>query len=200
MTSLGEMHVRQGHYIGVAPVPGGLTNACLVVPGGLADLPFAQPADALHKMLHADPELSARFAKARAAAAPVMLGPMAVDASAAGEPGLLLAGDAAGFIDPMTGDGLRFALRGAELAAAIVKEVFDGSLSLGSRAPRAFGASPSCLPGKVAIQSRAAIAGLVAVERDGGGGDRHAAAIVVFTDDPICRGLPIDEGLEVLRS
>ena len=32
-------------------------------------------------------------------------------------PGLLLAGDAAGFIDPMTGDGLRFALRGAELAA-----------------------------------------------------------------------------------
>ena len=33
-------------------------------------------------------------------------------------PGLLLAGDAAGFIDPMTGDGLRFAFRGAELAAA----------------------------------------------------------------------------------
>jgi flavin-dependent dehydrogenase len=32
--------------------------------------------------------------------------------------GLLLAGDAAGFIDPMTGDGLSFALRGGELAAA----------------------------------------------------------------------------------
>ena len=32
--------------------------------------------------------------------------------------GLILAGDAAGFIDPMTGDGLRFAIRGAELAAA----------------------------------------------------------------------------------
>jgi flavin-dependent dehydrogenase len=31
--------------------------------------------------------------------------------------GLLLAGDAAGFVDPMTGDGLRFALRGGELAA-----------------------------------------------------------------------------------
>ena len=59
-----------------------------------------------------------------------MLGPMAVDATAAGEPGLLLAGDAAGFIDPMTGDGLRFALMGAELAAAVVKEVFDGSLSI----------------------------------------------------------------------
>jgi flavin-dependent dehydrogenase len=32
--------------------------------------------------------------------------------------GLLLAGDAAGFVDPITGDGLRFAVRGGELAAA----------------------------------------------------------------------------------
>ena len=40
-----------------------------------------------------------------------------VECAAAGAPGLLLAGDAAGFIDPMTGDGLRFAIRGAELAA-----------------------------------------------------------------------------------
>lgn len=161
-TSLGEMHVRRGHYIGVAPVPGGLTNACLVVspppargrvgpargrfgePG--SELPFAHPAEALHQMLHADPELSVRFANARAVGAPVMLGPMAVDASAAGEPGLLLAGDAAGFIDPMTGDGLRLALIGAELAAAIVQEVFDGSLPidrahlvLADRRRRAFG-------------------------------------------------------------
>ena len=43
----------------------------------------------------------------------VILGPLAVDAVAAEMPGLLLAGDAAGFIDPMTGDGLRFAFRGA---------------------------------------------------------------------------------------
>ena len=48
---------------------------------------------------------------------PVVLGPLAVESSASGAPGLLLAGDAAGFIDPMTGDGLRFALRGGELAA-----------------------------------------------------------------------------------
>ena len=38
------------------------------------------------------------------------LGPLAVESSAAGVPGLLLAGDSAGFIDPMTGDGLRFLL------------------------------------------------------------------------------------------
>jgi len=57
----------------------------------------------------------------------VSLGPLAVDADAAGRPGLLLAGDAAGFVDPMTGDGLRFAIRGGELAArAALAELDSG--------------------------------------------------------------------------
>ena len=51
-------------------------------------------------------------------APPVILGPLAVDVQPAAIDGLLLAGDAAGFIDPMTGDGLRFAIRGGELAAS----------------------------------------------------------------------------------
>jgi flavin-dependent dehydrogenase len=54
---------------------------------------------------------------------------MAVDVSSPGAPGLLLAGDAAGFVDPMTGDGLRFALRGAELAALVAAEVLAGRLA-----------------------------------------------------------------------
>jgi flavin-dependent dehydrogenase len=62
---------------------------------------------------------------------PVVLGPMAVDARVAGEPGLLLAGDAAGFIDPMTGDGLRFALAGAELAAGVIRDVLSGAVPIG---------------------------------------------------------------------
>ena len=48
----------------------------------------------------------------------MVLGPLAVDTQPSAIDGLLLAGDAAGFIDPMTGDGLRFAIRGGELAAA----------------------------------------------------------------------------------
>ena len=46
-----------------------------------------------------------------------MLGPLALDATSTGAPGLLLAGDAAGFVDPMTGDGLHLAMRGGVLAA-----------------------------------------------------------------------------------
>lgn len=127
--TVGEMHVRQGHYIGVAPVPGGLTNVCVVMPHATGDRPFGPPGEIIRARLEGDPSLRDRFAGARAAGDPVMLGPMAVDTAAAGEPGLLLAGDAAGFIDPMTGDGLRLALAGAELAAAVALEVLTGRLS-----------------------------------------------------------------------
>lgn len=127
--TVGEMHVRAGHYIGVAPVPGGLTNVCVVMPHAAGDPPLGSPMDLLRSRLDADPGLRDRFAAARPEGAPVMLGPMAVDADAAGEPGLLLAGDAAGFIDPMTGDGLRLALAGAEHAAAVALEVLAGRLS-----------------------------------------------------------------------
>jgi flavin-dependent dehydrogenase len=51
-----------------------------------------------------------------------VLGPLAADATGRVIDGLLLAGDAAGFVDPMTGDGLRFAVRGGELAAAAALE------------------------------------------------------------------------------
>jgi flavin-dependent dehydrogenase len=106
--------VRRDRYIGVAPLPGGLANACLVT----ADRSLLRdPPGLLLRALQADPALRDRFAAARPVGPPVVLGPLAVDGTRAGTPGLLVAGDAAGFIDPMTGDGLRFALRGGELAA-----------------------------------------------------------------------------------
>lgn len=123
VTSRGEMHIRAEGYIGLAPLSGDLVNVCVVRPsprprwGPLQH--GSEVADAvLADAVDGDPSLRARFARARRVAPVVSLGPLAVDAAAAGCPGLLLAGDAAGFVDPMTGDGLRFALRGGELAAA----------------------------------------------------------------------------------
>jgi flavin-dependent dehydrogenase len=129
LTTAGEMHVRHGHYIGVAPLPGGLANACLVLPHGHGDEAMKTPSRVLDRFLNADRDLAARFAGARPVGPAVMLGPMALDGRAAGEPGLLLAGDAAGFIDPMTGDGLRLALAGAELAAATTVDVLAGRVT-----------------------------------------------------------------------
>jgi flavin-dependent dehydrogenase len=115
--TVGEMHVRRGYYIGVAPVPGSLTNVCLVKPSFAGDVALGDPAGALRSALAADPLLRDRAAGARLIGSPIVLGPLAVDVRDAAMNGLLLAGDAAGFIDPMTGDGLRFATCGGELAA-----------------------------------------------------------------------------------
>ena len=134
VSSFGEMHVRRGRYLGVARVPAGRANVCLVVPGP-ASRPRAgrsgldAPAALLREAIDADPALRERFAGARMVTAPVVLGPLAVDAAAAGIPGLLLAGDAAGFIDPMTGDGLRFAVCGGELAAEAALGALAGRLA-----------------------------------------------------------------------
>ena len=119
LTSHGEMHIRADGYVGVAPVPGGLTNVCVVRELGTALRAHRLEADeVIERAVTNDTMLRERFANARRVAPVTVLGPLAVESSSAGLPGLLLAGDAGGFIDPMTGDGLRFAIRGAELAAA----------------------------------------------------------------------------------
>jgi flavin-dependent dehydrogenase len=130
LSGAGEMHVRRGHYIGVAPMPGGLANACLVVPQRSRRVELRQPAKALVDALRADRTLSPRFAEATLVGEPQVLGPMAVDARAAGAPGMILAGDAAGFIDPMTGDGLRFALTGAVLSANAIIDMLADRLAV----------------------------------------------------------------------
>jgi flavin-dependent dehydrogenase len=121
----GEMHVRRDCYIGVAPVPGGLTNVCLVRPSGAGDTALADPAGLLTRALAADSQLRDRCADARLVAPPVVLGPLAVESPRTTIDGLLFAGDAAGFIDPMTGDGLRFAIQGGELAATAALQALE---------------------------------------------------------------------------
>jgi menaquinone-9 beta-reductase len=150
VTDRGEMHVRRDGYIGVAPVPGGLVNVCVVgevssdpgtslvrlagaglppsrsTPASLVEVsgggrtrsvPQQLQQRVLDEAIRSDSQLRDRFARAERISDVTVLGPLAVDARAAGCSGLLLAGDAAGFLDPMTGDGLRFALQGGVLAA-----------------------------------------------------------------------------------
>lgn len=113
LTSCGEMHVRAHHYLGVAPLPGGLANACLVT----THVTRQPVEELLLTALRNDRQLADRFRAARMVCGAVCIGPLAVECASAGMEGLLLAGDASGFVDPMTGDGLRFAFRGGELAA-----------------------------------------------------------------------------------
>lgn len=124
LSALGEMHVRRGCYLGIAPLPDGTANACVVT----SNTELLKEPDLVLRTIRQDGEVGGRFARAEMLKAPTVLGPLAVDAVASGMPGLLLAGDAAGFIDPMTGDGLRFAFRGGELAAQFAIEALEGRL------------------------------------------------------------------------
>lgn len=125
MTARGEMHIRPGGYIGVAPLPDGLINVSVVRDD--ASLTRGDQQSFVRGALAADSTLRDRFASATQVSRVSVLGPLAVDARRSGCPGMLLAGDAAGFVDPMTGDGLRFALRGGELAAgAALDELASG--------------------------------------------------------------------------
>jgi flavin-dependent dehydrogenase len=126
LTAHGEMHIREDGYVGVAPLPEGVANVCAV--RSRAHLTAGQDAGrVITQAIGADPALAERFARAQRISGVTVLGPLSVDSSAPGCPGLLLAGDAAGFVDPMTGDGLRFAIRGGELAArAALAELESG--------------------------------------------------------------------------
>ena len=131
LSDLGEMHIRGGRYIGIAPIGAGLANVCVVadrtaVAGRAADVFWAR--------LRAEPQVGHRFARAGLESAVTATGPLAVNCDAPGMNGLLLAGDAAGFVDPMTGDGLHLAMRGAILSAdealiALEKGTADGSVA-----------------------------------------------------------------------
>lgn len=135
---LGEMHVRPGHYLGIAAVPGGVANVCVVKPFGAGTPPLHDPAAIIAATIESDPLLRDRFAEARPVTRPVVLGPLAVDATPRDIDGLLVTGDASGFVDPMTGDGLYFAVRGGELAAYAALDALEhGWEGVGRRHARA---------------------------------------------------------------
>ena len=114
VTQLGEMHVRSGWYLGVAPIEPDLVNVCLVTP----PRPDGRsPLDVMRRAIDRDPAIAERFAGASLDPRVRVLGPLGARVIAPGAPGLLLAGDAAGFVDPMTGDGLHLAMQSALLAA-----------------------------------------------------------------------------------
>src|SRR6185503_6251625 len=105
LTDHGEMHIRPHGYIGVAPLPGGLANVSVVRDAERLPPPQGDQQAFVRDALAGDSELRGRFARGTQVSRVTVLGPLAVDSRASGAPGLLLAGDAAGFVDPMTGDG-----------------------------------------------------------------------------------------------
>ena len=115
-SQFGLMAVGDGRYCGVATVGGGETSVGLAVESGWRG--SDESASALFtRTIGSLP--AARDALAGAIRATSIRGaaPLARAVRGVSVPGCLLVGDAAGFTDPFTGEGVHRALRGAELAA-----------------------------------------------------------------------------------
>jgi geranylgeranyl reductase family protein len=109
----GEMHVGRHHYVGLAPLADGRLNVGMALPmedGGSAEARFAAAIESL-------PEVARRLAGKRRLTPIRGASPIGHRVSRAAGPGWLLIGDAAGFIDPFTGEGIYRALRSARAAA-----------------------------------------------------------------------------------
>ncbi len=115
-----EMHVERDGYVGIADIGGGRTSVAMVVPSSLMADAKKGSEPFLLKWLTAHPHLAARFASAQLLTEVQATGPFASHARRAWAPGAALVGDAAGFFDPITGQGVAAALRGAALLAPFV--------------------------------------------------------------------------------
>ena len=134
----GEIYVDPPDYSILNPVAPGIVNVSLVVPLAHAKPYSARLETFMEARLRQLRHVPARLAGMKAEGPVMAMGPLAYRV---GEPrvgGVLLAGDAAGFYDPFTGEGLYTALRSAELLAEVAHPALtSGDVSVGALAPYA---------------------------------------------------------------
>jgi menaquinone-9 beta-reductase len=115
----GEIFIDPPDYAILNPLAADRVNLSVVVPLEHAAPWSARLARFLDARVKQLPHLARRLAGARVVAPVQAMGPLAYRVSTPREGGVLLVGDAAGFYDPFTGEGIFTALRAAELAADV---------------------------------------------------------------------------------
>ena len=119
-----RMRVLHDGYVGVAPVAGGRVNVGIVLGRSWRPALRAQGARAVAASIVAaippTDEDPAAWRDGSPTDAVAGAWPLGHRATRRAGPGWLLVGDAAGFLDPFTGEGLHRALVSAELAAAAI--------------------------------------------------------------------------------
>jgi flavin-dependent dehydrogenase len=120
----GEMHVGDGYYVGLAPLAGGRMNVGMALPMDAdrvgAEERFAAAVAGL-------PAVAERLDGVRRLTPIRGAAPIGHRVRSAAGRGWMLVGDAAGFIDPFTGEGIYRALRSARAAAESLAAGDDGA-------------------------------------------------------------------------
>ncbi|MGH2408773.1 MAG: NAD(P)/FAD-dependent oxidoreductase [Chloroflexota bacterium] len=118
----GEMHMSPRGYAGIAPQAGGLANVSIVVPRSeSAHLGGGPPVvtEYFLSRLAGFPQLGSRLSQAEIVAGPWTTSGLAGRVRRRVDDGLMLVGDAGGYYDPFTGEGMYRGMRGADLAAQV---------------------------------------------------------------------------------
>ncbi|MBL8753311.1 MAG: NAD(P)/FAD-dependent oxidoreductase, partial [Planctomycetes bacterium] len=117
-----DVHLLPGGFCAATDVGDGLTSFNLVLPRRqLRERTSANWDEFVQDRLDRAPHLAERLRGASRASPWRGCGPLAHSTTAVWQPGVALVGDAAGYVDPMTGEGIYFALFAAKaLATALV--------------------------------------------------------------------------------
>lgn len=136
-----EVHLFPGGFVAAAPVDGGLVSVNLILDEDV----FAEsalPRDAAFETgLARIPELHARLARGKRVDPVRGVGPLAASTTRQTFDGAALVGDACGYADPLTGEGIFFALSGGvaladALLGALAAQRTDASALAGYVAAR----------------------------------------------------------------
>lgn len=116
----GELRVRGGITCGYAPLPNG-ANVTLVVPARYARSMTGDPHSFFVQALALFPDVWCRVACGRLEDRVMVTGPFDWSVRSSWAPGVVLVGDAAGYFDPFTGQGICDALWSARHAARAIE-------------------------------------------------------------------------------
>ncbi len=119
----GELHLGPNLYCGVAHFGQGAANVCMALPR--AFFHRRTPDEAFHDGLRALPTLAQTLAEAQRETPYRCVGPVGFATRNVLSERVMLAGDAAGQIEPMTGQGIFLALRSGMLAAEVATHALD---------------------------------------------------------------------------
>ncbi len=120
-SEIGEIFLGPDRYAILNPIATGLVNVGIVTPRHQRN-EITNRAAVFAGSAESFAGLSERLRPTTRVLQVRQLGPLAFRAARLSAPGVLLVGDAAGFLDPFTGEGIYAALRSAELASALVAD------------------------------------------------------------------------------
>ena len=126
-----EMYLFRGGYCGLAPIEDKMYNVCCLVHRERlrdAGLSGVEDLSAWLTQVSCHPGLEARLRGAEQVSPVVTTAPVRLARRSADQNGALLVGDASGFIDPFTGEGISMALHSGRLAGNAIAESWAGGL------------------------------------------------------------------------